>query len=33
MNYAYSKLAAAGILLLLLLGAWVLLAEPYIDLW
>ncbi len=33
MNPAYSKLAAVAILLLLLLGAWILLAEPYIDLW
>jgi hypothetical protein len=33
MNPAYSKLAAVGILLFLLLGAWILLAEPYIDLW
>lgn len=33
MNPAYSKLAAVTILLFLLLGAWMLLAEPYIDLW
>ncbi|MDH3534904.1 MAG: type II secretion system protein GspM [Gammaproteobacteria bacterium] len=33
MKPAYSKLAAVGMLLLLLLGAWMLLAEPYIDLW
>ena len=32
-NPSYSKLAAVGILALLLLGGWVLLAEPYIDLW
>jgi hypothetical protein len=29
----YSKLAAVGILLMLLLGGWILLAEPYVDLW
>ena len=33
MNPAYSKFAAVAILLFLLLGTWMLLAEPYIDLW
>ena len=32
-NPVYNKLAAVGILLMLLLGAWILLAEPYLDLW
>lgn len=33
MTVNYSKLSAIGILLLLILCTWVVLAEPYIDLW